>query len=200
MKKKLFKILSTSLFIFFFYTTSATQVLALSCGETGFSANDSCTCADGSYTSYTNDIGAHAYCCGWVSGTSCSGTAPGEPLDPFGGVGSDTLDTLNPLLLGGSESNDVTVFEESEFASDLSNPGGIINRALDFAFPLAGLILFLMIVFGGFQMLTSSAGKKDIESGKKRVTAAIVGFIILFAAYWIVQIIEQVLGVNIFNS
>lgn len=123
-----------------------------------------------------------------------------QPIDPFEELYKETLDTLNPLLLGGSDGDDVTVFEESEQATTLSKPGGIINRALDFAFPLAGLILFIMITFGGFQMLTGAAGKKDIEAGKKRVTAAIVGFMLLFASYWIIQILEKILGLNILNS
>jgi hypothetical protein len=78
----------------------------------------------------------------------------------------------------------------------LTSPGAIVARLLSFAFPLAGLILFVMIVWGGFEML-SSAASKGVEAGKQRVTAAIVGFVLLFVAYWVFQIIEVIFGVVI---
>lgn len=76
-------------------------------------------------------------------------------------------------------------------------PSGVINRALNFIFPLAGLILFVMIIWGGFEMLTGAAKKQNLDAGKQRVTAAITGFILLFISYWIVQIIEFITGVRI---
>ncbi len=72
-----------------------------------------------------------------------------------------------------------------------------INRALEFIFPLAGLILFVMIVWGGFEMLTSAASKKGMDAGKQRVTAALIGFLVLFASYWIIQIVQEITGVVI---
>jgi len=77
------------------------------------------------------------------------------------------------------------------------NVAGLINRTLSFIFPLAGLALFLMLVWGGFEMLTGTASKKNLDAGKERVTAAIIGFLLLFISYWIVQIVEYVTGVGI---
>ena len=205
MKKLLLKISAGILLSLFFGFFSPGQALAqaLDCGETGLTLVESCECTGGSYSAYNNGAGAQVFCCGWVSGISCSATAPdepSEPIDPFEEVTSATFDTLNPLKIGGSDSPDVTVFEESQHAATLSKPGGFINRALEFAFPLAGLILFLMITVGGFQMLTGAASKKSMDAGKQRVSAAIVGFILLFASYWIIQIVERILGVNILSA
>jgi hypothetical protein len=76
-------------------------------------------------------------------------------------------------------------------------PAGVFNRALYFLFPLAGLILFVMLVWGGFEMLTGAAKKQNLDAGKQRVTAAITGFILLFISYWLIQIIEYITGVII---
>lgn len=76
-------------------------------------------------------------------------------------------------------------------------PAGIFNRALYFLFPLAGLILFLMLVWGGFEMLIGAAKKQNLDAGKQRVTAAVIGFVLLFVSYWLVQIIEYITGVRI---
>lgn len=104
----------------------------------------------------------------------------------FEKVTKQTLDELNPLKIEGSA-----------VADALSTPEGIINRSLTFLFPLAGMILFGMLVAGGVEMMFGAAGKKSLESGRQRATAAVVGFLLLFASYWIVQIIEMVFGIDI---
>jgi len=103
----------------------------------------------------------------------------------------DLLD-LSPLHLFSSK--------EAEFTDGKGRNliiGNFINEALNFIFPLAGLVLFIMIVWGGFEMLTGAASKKNLDAGKQRIMAAIVGFILLFCSYWIIQIVEQITGVNI---
>jgi hypothetical protein len=104
------------------------------------------------------------------------------------GPNNDFFDSLNPLKLEGNNT----------IAADLSTPGGIVSRLLLFLFPIAGLILFAMIVWGGFEILSGSVqGSKGIEAGKNRITAAIVGFLLLFATYWMAQIIEVIFGILI---
>ncbi len=69
-----------------------------------------------------------------------------------------------------------------------ATPADVINRALfKVVFPLAGSLLFILLVLGGFEVLTASlSGKQNyIAMGKARVTNAIIGFIILFSTYWL---------------
>lgn len=172
-------------------------VQAAVCGEKYAAGTDTCNCEGGSESVLGDPVQSTTMCCGWVVNNSCVDMNE-EALDPFGGVTNETLDTLNPLMIGGGE--DINDISPSDQATALSKPGGIINRALQFAFPLAGLILFVMIVMGGFQMIAGATSKKSLEDGQKRVTAAIVGFIILFAAYWLIQLVEQITGVNILNA
>lgn len=110
--------------------------------------------------------------------------APSNAVDIFAGPNSETFRRLNPL-------------RASPYVQAFSSPGGIVSRILVFAFPFAGLILFAMIVWGGFEMITSAASSKGTEAGKQRVTAAIVGFMLLFSAYWVFQIVEEIFGVTI---
>lgn len=101
-------------------------------------------------------------------------------------VTDELLDSLDPLQTAGSP-----------HAQTLSTPGGIISRLLQFAFPLAGMILFVMIVVGGFQILTGAGSQESMKAGRERVTMAIVGFLLLFASYWIAQLLEQILNIKI---
>jgi len=75
--------------------------------------------------------------------------------------------------------------------------GSVVGEILRYVFGFAGLAAFLFIVYAGFQFLISKGDPKQIEEAKNKLTQAIIGFLIVFASYWIVQIIEVILGVKI---
>lgn len=85
---------------------------------------------------------------------------------------------------------------------NLSQPnltlGGIISALLPYVFVIAGLILFGMLIFAGFQLLTSGGDPEKTKGARGKITAAFIGFLIIFLAYWIAQIIEAILGIQIF--
>lgn len=126
---------------------------------------------------------------------AATATPTGSYLNPFEAPRQEFFELVDPLNLGGG-ANILTPAPSAQ-TNTLRSPAGIINRFLDYAFPLAGLILFVMLVWGGFEILIKSPGQKSLESGKQRVTAAFIGFFLLFASYWIWQIIEVVFGVKI---
>lgn len=108
-------------------------------------------------------------------------------LNIFQGPTADTFRQLNPFFLVGGE----------EAANRFNSPAGIVNRALTFLFPLAGLALFFMLVWGGFEILSKATDAKAVQAGRQRITAAIIGFIVLFASFWIIQVVEWVFGLSI---
>lgn len=131
-----------------------------------------------------------------VQPTQAQSPAPSGPIaNPLNPPPKAFFDLVDPLQHGGGQ----TILDDqaSPYANQLRTPGGIVSRILVFAFPLAGLILFLMLVWAGFEILIGAPTKKSIDAGKQRATAAIIGFLLLFSAYWIFQIIEQVFGVKI---
>jgi len=80
--------------------------------------------------------------------------------------------------------------------------GGLVFLILSNAIFIASIILLFMLVFAGFSIMMG-AGQSDpqkVAKGKEVATAAIVGFIIIFTAYWIIQLIEMVTGVQILQS
>ena len=74
--------------------------------------------------------------------------------------------------------------------------GDLINVALTFIFPIAGILLLIFLVFAGYQWLTSGDNPKSLASAKQRLTYAIAGFIIIFLAYWITVFVGKVLGLE----
>ena len=78
--------------------------------------------------------------------------------------------------------------------------GGLISTILPNIYVAAGLILLFFLIFGGV-MVILGAGKgesQQAEQGKKIVTRTIIGFLIIFLSYWIIQIVEIVTGIPIF--
>lgn len=81
----------------------------------------------------------------------------------------------------------------------LGTLGDIISNVLPNIYVLAGVILFFLMIGGGLVFIVS-AGQQNPEGankGKQAITAALIGFLIIFASYWIIEIIEVVTGVNI---
>jgi len=62
-------------------------------------------------------------------------------------------------------------------------------------------MLFLLI-FGGISVILSagSGSAEGAAKGKQAITAAVIGFVIIFAAYWIILIVERITGLKILNS
>lgn len=72
----------------------------------------------------------------------------------------------------------------------------IVSAALPLIFPIAGFILLIYLIWGGFSYLTSMGDPKKAEAGKNRITYAVLGFFIIFAAYWITQAIAFLLNLQ----
>lgn len=83
-----------------------------------------------------------------------------------------------------------------------SSVASFISAILPNVYVVAGVILFIILLIGGF-ILIKSAGQDDPESlkkGQKTVMAALVGFLIIFASYWIMQLIKIITGVDILGG
>ena len=64
----------------------------------------------------------------------------------------------------------------------------------------AGIIVLILIIVSGFMWITNAGNLKKIEESQKILTFAIMGFVFLFASYWIIQIIQVLTGIPILNS
>jgi uncharacterized membrane protein len=76
------------------------------------------------------------------------------------------------------------------------NLGAIISDSLKYIFAIAGILLLIYLVLGGIQYLTSGGDPKKTQEAQSKITQALIGFVIIFASYWIVQIISTVLGLD----
>jgi len=75
---------------------------------------------------------------------------------------------------------------------------GIISEFLPYLYIIAGLLLLFYLILGGFQMMTAANDEKGLVVAKGKITSALVGFLLLFISYWLVQVMEYILGIQIF--
>lgn len=75
----------------------------------------------------------------------------------------------------------------------------MISWAVTIIIVVAGLIFFFMLILGGLKWILSGGDKGQTEAARGQITAALVGLVILFSAYAIVNLIDLLFGVNILN-
>ena len=73
-----------------------------------------------------------------------------------------------------------------------SNPAVLVNTIVSSLYVLSGLIFFIMLIVSGIKFI--SGGTKGKDEAKNIMTMAVAGLVIMFVAYWIVQILEVVTG------
>lgn len=75
--------------------------------------------------------------------------------------------------------------------------GGLVSNLLPYILGFAGLCLFVMLIWGGITLMTAAGDPGKSKEGYGRITAGLIGFLIIFVSYFVVQIVEVVLGVKI---
>jgi len=61
------------------------------------------------------------------------------------------------------------------------------------------VLFFFMLVIGGIQWIMSGGDKAKTEEARNRITAALIGLIIVFAAWLIIILVQNVFGVSLLN-
>lgn len=102
------------------------------------------------------------------------------------GVSSFLL-TASPVL---AQLGTVEVPERG-FANSL---GGLISGLLNFVMVVAALLVFVYLIWGGIEWITSGGDKGKMENARNKITAAVIGLIVLAASYAILQLALTFLG------
>jgi hypothetical protein len=76
---------------------------------------------------------------------------------------------------------------------------GLIQFAIIAILAIAGVIFFFMLILGGIKWIMSGGDKTGTEGARKQITAALIGLIIVFSAWAILNLVNQIFGINILN-
>ena len=79
--------------------------------------------------------------------------------------------------------------------------GDLVNVLTKNVFVLAGVLVFVFLIVAGLKYIMSAGAgdEKEISQSKTAMTAALIGFLLIFTAYWLIQIIEYITGIAIFK-
>ncbi len=74
---------------------------------------------------------------------------------------------------------------------------GLFTNVVRTGIGLAGILLFIMLVAGGFQYITAAGDPKGVEQARKTLTYAIGGIILIALSYLILVFIKQFTGIDV---
>ena len=82
----------------------------------------------------------------------------------------------------------------------ITDVGVLISAAVGMLMILAALMAFFYLILGGIQWITSGGDKAGMEAARNKITHAIVGLIIVGAAWAIMTLVQNFLGVSIIGG
>ena len=96
--------------------------------------------------------------------------------------------------------DDINLNPTGEFSAlgDLTI-GGIVAGFIRLILVIAALVFFFILVIGGIRWIASGGDKAQTETARNQITAALVGLVIVFADWAIVQLINTFFGIDIFS-
>ena len=80
-----------------------------------------------------------------------------------------------------------------------ANLSNVVQNILVIILIIAVLLSLFFLIFGGIKWIFSGGDKSGVEAARNMIIAAIVGLVIAFLAFLIIQIIGRVFGVSLNN-
>lgn len=75
----------------------------------------------------------------------------------------------------------------------------IVSTLIKLTLVIAAVVFFFILVIGGIQWIASGGDKAQTEGARNRITAALVGLVIVFAAWAIIALINTFFHIDIFS-
>ena len=82
----------------------------------------------------------------------------------------------------------------------IGNIGTLISALVGLLLIISALLAFFFLILGGIQWITSGGDKAGMEAARNKITHAIVGLIIVGAAWAIMLLVQNFLGVSIIGG
>lgn len=96
---------------------------------------------------------------------------------------------------------DVTTCPEGQFGVlcgfTSASFGPIVGIVINILFVVAVIIALVFLIYGGIKWIISGGDKSALDSARNHIVAAIVGLIIVFLAYFVIQVILGFFGLSI---
>ena len=81
--------------------------------------------------------------------------------------------------------------------AQLSGIVAIIENIIKLLAPAAGIAFVIMLLFGGYQFMTSGGDPKAVGAARGTLTYAVIGIILVVSAWLILQLVGNITGANV---
>jgi hypothetical protein len=78
-------------------------------------------------------------------------------------------------------------------------PRGLFGSAVNLIFVLAGILSFLMLLYGGYLWIVSAGDKEGLNRARSTILHALIGLVITFSAFVIIRLLSGFTGVNLIS-
>jgi hypothetical protein len=95
-------------------------------------------------------------------------------------------DITNPALKGSLQQKSGTGFFQT-----------LLPNLLTLGLVVASIITFFILLTGGIKWITSGGDKEKLDQARGTITSAIIGLVIVFALWAILQLLGNVFGINL---
>ncbi|MGE5041629.1 MAG: pilin [Candidatus Levyibacteriota bacterium] len=72
----------------------------------------------------------------------------------------------------------------------------VIQNVINAALILSGVVAIFLILWSGFQYVTSNGDKEKVDSARKRLTWAIIGLVFILCSFVLLRLISSFTGVS----
>ena len=112
----------------------------------------------------------------------------------------DTLNNLFPVQrayasLGSSLSEKLQSLENANAA----NENDLVRIVTDIAIPLSVICVVLLLIYGGYMLMSSKGDPDKLQEAKQVITNAIIGFVVVLLCVAILILISNTLGLGIYG-
>ncbi len=114
---------------------------------------------------------------GTTPGTNTGGTTP---TPPTGGCETG-FHKVGPLCVPNSP------FNNGQAITGEQTLGGLATRIISWLLYFAGVVAVFMAIIGGYQVMTAAGNATQASNGRKTLTNAIIGLVIIILSYVIIQ-------------
>lgn len=73
----------------------------------------------------------------------------------------------------------------------------LLNNFLTLSLSLISIVAIGFIIWGGIQIILSEGDKQKMQAARGKVTYAVIGLIIAFISFFIIQVVGAIFGVEL---
>ena len=80
--------------------------------------------------------------------------------------------------------------------NNMNSVGDVVGRVTTFLIPLSAVILLFVLIWGGYDFMLSQGNPEKIKGARAKITAGIIGFVLMVFAFIITRLIAAIFNLN----